>query len=171
MLSKLKRIFKFIFKSFEEKFMEQFRKNFGNFFGFNADLYMSKHFEDLFLNYFKKHFSYKFTEELEAVIKYKINEHIDEIFSKHFDEEFRNKISNFEIQTNDIFDCIVKAETKLKKGNGKNKLALACEYYMEKQKDEILEYAKEIIKSRAEQVFQDNKEKVNKLVLETPICL
>ena len=167
MISKLK----LIFRNFEEKFMEEFRKNFTKFFNYHCDLFILEHSESLFLEYFEKHFAYKFVEEFDAVIKDKINEHIGEIFSQHFDEEFKNNISNVDIQTNDIFNSIVNAETKIKKGNGETKLALAVDYYLEKHKDEILEYTKEIIKARAEQVFQDNKEKINKLVMEKPTCL
>ena len=96
---------------------------------------------------------------------------LQETFMDEFNLSFDKMLNSFDINDNEILDIIKMAEAKYRKGNGEDKLKFVCSHYAEQRKEDIMQIANVIIKERVERIFTDNKEQINSMIMEAPICL
>lgn len=136
------------------------------------DNYLESHFEYYFFKFFGAYFE-KHAKPLLKVENFNtvFDKRLQETFLDEFNNSFDKMINKFEIDDKDILEAIQIAETRLRKGNGEEKLNFVCSYYAEKRKEDIMRIAEAIIKERVLKVFEDNKEQVNNMIMDKPICL
>ena len=136
------------------------------------DNYLENYFEYYFIKffgaYFKEHSKPLFLAE---DFNNSFDKRLQETFLDEFNISFDKMLNSFNVDDKEILETIQLAETRMRKGNGEEKLKFVCAHYAEKRKEEIMRIAEVVIKERVVKVFNANKEQVNSMILEKPICL
>ena len=99
------------------------------------------------------------------------DERFEYIFSDNFDKELNMRLKDLKVNDNEILDCIKEAECKIRSGNGITKLEYACNFFVSKNEDLILDMARNLVRDRVQSVFAKNEKEINAMIIKENICL
>ena len=124
--------------------------------------FMGLHFEHFLASYFASYFAMLFNINFEQ----KAKQYIDELFA-----DLNVKSFDLPLDSEQLLKLIQDAEGLLKRGNGMSKLELVTNQYIANNKEAIDKFVVISVLEKANEVFENNKSDINKMILTEAICL